>query len=246
MGLKATALEQAKLLELVRIDNALAGVARRRREAQDAANVRDSDATYIDLMRAAESAADRVDDLTRESEHVAHDIAVAMARIERDRSLESAEQSAKDVQALEHEIASLEIRVSLLTDQQAVILANLEDATRELLDARIARDGYHAEQEFGRADARATVTSLDGIEAELRAERRQVISSIPADLAALYERQFERYGYGASHLQGYVTSATGVTLTEADLDRIRRASSDDVLMCPDSNAILVRTKDSGL
>lgn len=246
MGLKATATEQAQLLELVRIDNALAGVARRRREALTASTVRDSDVTYTELMRVAESAADIVDELTRQSEHVAHDLSVALSRIERDRALEASEQSAKDVQALEHEIASLEIRVSLLSEQQATIVTDLEEATRVLLDARIARDGYHAEQEAARADARAAVTGLDGVEAELRAERRQIIATIPADLAALYERQLDRYGYGASHLQGYITSATGVSLTEADLDMIRRSSSDDVIMCPDSNGILVRTQDSGL
>ena len=47
-------------------------------------------------------------------------------------------------------------------------------------------------------------------------------------------------------LQGGVSTASGVTLTGADLQDVRRAAPDDVVLCPDSEAILVRTKESGL
>jgi len=37
-----------------------------------------------------------------------------------------------------------------------------------------------------------------------------------------------------------------VTLTGSDLEMVRRAAPDEVILCPDSNAILVRTAESGL
>jgi predicted nucleic acid-binding Zn-ribbon protein len=65
-------------------------------------------------------------------------------------------------------------------------------------------------------------------------------------LVELYERQRERYGIGASHLRAGISSASGVALTESDLQKIRETPEDTVVLCPDSNAILVRTAESGL
>ena len=69
---------------------------------------------------------------------------------------------------------------------------------------------------------------------------------MPAELLALYEKQRERYGVGASHLRGGVSSASGVALNATDLGAVRAAAPDDVLLCPDSSAILVRTAESGI
>ncbi len=43
-----------------------------------------------------------------------------------------------------------------------------------------------------------------------------------------------------------VSSASGVKLTESDIHNIRQTPADAVILCPDSNAILVRTAESGL
>ncbi len=78
------------------------------------------------------------------------------------------------------------------------------------------------------------------------AKRQELVGSLPEELVALYERQRERYGFGASLLQRGISSASGVALTESDLQQVRQAAPDDVLLCPDSNAILVRTAESGI
>jgi hypothetical protein len=43
-----------------------------------------------------------------------------------------------------------------------------------------------------------------------------------------------------------VSSASGLKLNENDMATVRAAAPDDVILCPDSNAILVRTAESGL
>jgi predicted nucleic acid-binding Zn-ribbon protein len=72
------------------------------------------------------------------------------------------------------------------------------------------------------------------------------VGKLPEELIALYERQRDRYGFGASLLRGGVSSASGLKLNENDMADVRAAAPDDVLLCPDSNAILVRTNESGL
>ena len=89
----------------------------------------------------------------------------------------------------------------------------------------------------------------EGLRAEqeqVAGERERLAASLPGDLVALYEKQRARYGYGASLLRARVSSASGVALTESDLAGIRKAAPDAVLLCPESQAILVRTGESGL
>jgi predicted nucleic acid-binding Zn-ribbon protein len=91
--------------------------------------------------------------------------------------------------------------------------------------------------------------ALAGIEADrttAAAGRREIASKLPADLLALYERQRARYGTGASLLRGGVSQASGVALNQDEMATVRRAAPDDVLICPSSDAILVRTGESGL
>ena len=97
-----------------------------------------------------------------------------------------------------------------------------------------------------RAELVTQSAELESETARQSASRQAIVGGLPDDVYALYERQRERYGVGASHLRGGVSSASGVALTESDLQDIRRASPDEVILCPDSNAILVRTPESGL
>ncbi|MCR8671122.1 hypothetical protein NWP09_08215, partial [Agrococcus sp. HG114] len=88
-----------------------------------------------------------------------------------------------------------------------------------------------------------------GLEEELaaaRTEREQRAAVVPPELLALYERQRARYGIGATLLQRRTSVASGVELTASELYQIRSAADDDVILDPNSSAILVRTEESGL
>lgn len=154
--------------------------------------------------------------------------------------------SAKDAQGLEHELESLRQRRAHLEDIELAIMERLESA--EAAEAQLAQQLDTAEAALD--EARATEASegarWNAEMASLRDSRHSLVASLPEDLVALYERQRERYGIGASHLRGGLSSASGVALTESDLQTIRESSPEAVVMCPDSNAILVRTAESGL
>jgi len=122
----------------------------------------------------------------------------------------------------------LEERDAALAETQAAL---------ESLRARIA------ELETAR-DAELTVITDE--QRHTAANRSTIASKVPADLLALYEKQQARYGTGASLLRGGVSGANGVRLLENELVAIRAAAPDDVLICPSSDAILVRTAESGL
>jgi predicted nucleic acid-binding Zn-ribbon protein len=109
-----------------------------------------------------------------------------------------------------------------------------------------ARDGLAATISEAESARDAELAVIAAERATAAAGRRTIEGKIPADLLALYEKQKARYGTGASLLRGGVSLASGVKLLEDELQKIRAAAPDDVLICPSSDAILVRTGESGL
>ena len=74
-----------------------------------------------------------------------------------------------------------------------------------------------------------------------------VAGGIPADLLALYEqRRVRGGGVGAALLSHRACGGCTITLTGSAFENVRRAASDDVLLCPECDRILVRTDESGI
>jgi predicted nucleic acid-binding Zn-ribbon protein len=87
---------------------------------------------------------------------------------------------------------------------------------------------------------------LDEARENANANRAAIVAKVSPELLALYEKQRQRYGSGASLLRGGVSLASGLALNASDMVVVRAAAPDDVLLCPESSAILVRTGESGL
>ena len=246
MGLKAAPEHQALLLDLQAIDTRLQQLARRsdklpERETVDALTAKQ---TGLQRTRAEQSGA--VEDSRLELTRTEADVEVVRARIARDAERMNTSASVKDVTALEQELESLGRRKSDLEDIELAVMETLEQREADLA----ATDGELSALTAAVAEAiAARDAGLAEIEAErtqVTADRRAIAAKVPADLLALYEKQRERYGTGASHLRGGVSSASGVALAATDMITIRAAAPDDVILCPDSNAVLVRTAESGL
>lgn len=246
MGLKAAPEDQALLLELQELDTRLQQLARRseklpEREVVDALTGQRAER---ERTRAEQSGA--VEDARLELKRTEADVEVVEARIARDAERLSTSASVKDVAALEQELEALGRRKSDLEDIELAVMETLEQREGDLA----ATDGELATLATAIADATtardAALADIEGERSHAAANRQTVAAKVPADLLALYEKQRERYGTGASHLRGGVSSASGVALAQTDMTKIRAAAPDDVILCPDSSAILVRTGESGL
>jgi predicted nucleic acid-binding Zn-ribbon protein len=121
-------------------------------------------------------------------------------------------------------------------EQQDVVVGHLGEQAGAL-------QGRMADLE-GERDA--AMKTIDAERANATGNRSAIAGTVSDELLALYEKQRQRYGSGASLLRGGVSLASGVKLNENDMVAIRAAAPDEVVMCPDSNAILVRTGESGL
>jgi hypothetical protein len=81
----------------------------------------------------------------------------------------------------------------------------------------------------------------------VQGERTRVVADIPADLLALYDKiRADHGGLGAAPLHRGRCQGCQLTLTPADLGRIRTEPADAVVRCEECRRILVRTAESGL
>ncbi len=246
MALKASPDDQALLLDLQAADTKLAQLDHRAKGIPELAMLaslsKEADALRLSLLEQTGA----TDDAKLELSRVDSDVKVVEARIARDSERLQASSSVKDVAALEQELAALRKRLGDLEEIELTVMERLEEqqavvdaTTAQLADVRARA----AEVEAARDAALAAVNAE---RATAAAGRRTIEGKIPADLLALYEKQKARYGTGASLLRGGVSLASGVKLLEDELAVIRAAAPDDVLICPSSDAILVRTGESGL
>lgn len=246
MAVTASPEIQARLLDLAACDLAIQRASVALRGLSDSLHIPTLEAALEAIRGRVHEALVEKESIQAELTRAESDVELVESRIAQDEERLVHTASAKDAQGLEHELDSLKKRRSDLEDIELAIMERLEQADSVLSGLEAER----ATAEGALSDARS---QLDAKSAELTAERTTqkalrgtIVSSLPEDLHALYERQSERYGVGASHLRGGVSSASGVALTESDLQDIRTAAPDEVMLCPDSNAILVRTSESGL
>ena len=246
MPLTASPADQALLLDLQKLDTTLQQLAHKARNLPEIAVLAtiDGDAARLRSRLASEQGA--FEDAEVELKRIESDVSVVEARVARDTQRLSSTSSVKDVQALEGELAALARRTSDLEDLQMDVMERVESlgAVARLTQSELDQiDGRRADATTSRDESLA---GLERERAQVAADRQTLAARVPADLLALYERQRERYGVGASHLRARVSSASGVELTGNDLATVRSAAPDDVLLCPDSNAVLVRTQESGI
>ncbi len=246
MALKASPSEQAVLLDIQAIDTKLQQLYHRAKSLPQHSALQQLAVDNSELLVTLAEQKGVLEDARIELKRVESDVEVVEARISRDSARLQASSSVKDVAALEQELEALRKRQFDLEEIELTVMEKVEQQ-----DAVVGQLGEQAGVLQGRmADLEGERDSATRLIDEERdnasANRSALVANVADDLLALYEKQRQRYGSGASLLRGGVSLASGVKLNENDMVAIRAAAPDDVLLCPDSNAILVRTGESGL
>lgn len=246
MPLKASPDIQKHLLDLQALDTKLRQLGHQATSLPEIAVIAqlssEAEATRAQLRTETGAAEDTRLELGR----IEADVAVVEARIKRDSDRLDTASSVKDVAGLEQELAALRKRQNDLEEIELGVMETLEEREQAAAKTRAALDDLEARITAKEQERDAALTGINSERGHAEANRATIAGKLPDDLLALYERQRDRYGFGASLLQGGVSIASGVKLNANDLDAIRTAAPDDVLICPDSQAILVRTTESGL
>lgn len=246
---KASPEAQLRLLELADLDTELGRLDHRRRTLAEHAELERLVVRSAQVRDAITVADTQLSDLDREQSRAERDVEQVRQRIDKDRDrLDGGKvSSARELESLQSEVASLRRRQG-----------DLEDAVLELMErreaAQSARDSAEAEMATV-ADETATVTaSRDAALAEIGEQtdkagsaRATVAAGVPDELLALYDKLRVQFGgVGAAMLRRGQCEGCHVSLSMVDINAIRTAAPDEVVRCEECRRILVRTADSGL
>ena len=246
MAVKASPDEQAVLLDLQALDTKLRQLDYKAKSLPQHAVIAEI-TKQIETLRVAElERRGAHEDVEIELSRLESDVKVVEARIARDTERAQASSSAKDAQAFEHELVSLRKRQFDLEEIELTVMERLEKRAAELAETTAQLDTLRAQVAAAEAERDAELATIGSERTHTAANRATIAGKVSADLLALYEKQQARYGTGASHLRFGVSSASGVKLLADEMVAIRAAAPDDVIICPSSDAILVRTAESGL
>jgi predicted nucleic acid-binding Zn-ribbon protein len=246
--LKADPTHQLALLDVAELDSRAAQLRHQRAHLPELAEISALEAERTELTDRVRDARIVVDDLTVEQAKADREVEQVKARRERDRTRMDSGQitNPKDLERMQHELVSLERRISTLEDAELEVMEKLEEA-QQVLDGLGIRaddiDARLAELVAARDEKRAGIDrSLD----EVSAARGPATEDLPEDLMALYERLREQKGIGAALLRTRQCGGCNMTLDASELSRIRSAPADEVIRCEECQRILVRTDESGL
>jgi hypothetical protein len=187
--------------------------------------------------------AERLGELERSQKRLEDDIAsIAEKQSSENLKLYSGSITApKELQALQDEIANLGTRQRQLEDQELDLMEQAEPVQAEIDsidERRAALDAEIATLRTSVADAESAVEAE--LAAEL-AERDSIAGGIPAEMLATYEKLRARLGgVAVARLEGSQCLGCHLSLPATEVDAVRHAAPDAVVIHEECGRILVR------
>lgn len=248
-SVKADPFVQLRLLELQALDSALDRLAHRRRTLPELAEIdrleKQVDALHDDTVRAETE----VSDLAREQKKFEDEIEQVRTRRTRDeKHLNSgAVTDSKQLEELQHEVATLNKRQSDLEDSELEVMERAETA-QAALDVIVAeRSRLLAARDDASVARDKAIVEIDDEVTRTTAERTEMAATFPADFLALYEKlRADQGGVGAGAISRGACGGCRLDLMQNEKADIRAAAVDDVLRHEECGRIMVRTAESGI
>jgi predicted nucleic acid-binding Zn-ribbon protein len=234
---------QHRLLDLQACDAALDRLAQRRRTLPELAEIARLQARLAELRDQVVSVETEISDLAREERKIEADIEVVRNRMAKDQQrLDTGSVSSpRELENLQHEIASLTRRRGDLEDLELEQMELHEDADKRLALLQQEAAGLAADLEAAEERRDAAFAEIDRDVAKTTADRSLVAPSLPAELLALYEKiRASSDGIGAAPLKGSRCEGCHLSLSPSDVSRIQSAPADEVVRCEECRRILVR------
>ncbi len=246
--MKADTARQWRLLDLQKLDTRLDQIAHREGALPLTAQVRaaqdevDTGEEEVVLARTAAS------DVDREITRAEVDVQQVRDRAARNQSrLDSGQGSAKDLQALQHELQALARRQGDLEDIELEVMERAEElrATQTLREEGLESARTRLTELAGQRDAE--LGRLSAERDQITADRANIAAGVGQELLDLYTRlRGQLGGTAAAPLAQRRCGGCGLELNQSELGRVRAAADDEVLRHEDCGRILVRTAESGI
>ena len=241
--MKAEVAQQRSLLEVATLDAELSQIAHRATHLPEREAYESIQAEHNAVNDRLATARITLEDLDAQVSRFESEIDAVRQREDRDRKLlSSGATDPKHQSDLQHELETLQRRQSSLEDSLLEVMESREEVDAQLNAELQAIDALQV-------DLASAQLALDAALAEIEQARQQHLSrrdvltaTLDPALSALYERQRAGGGPGAAALLGHRCGACRIEIGRGDLAGITAAAEDEVVRCPECNAILLRVK----
>jgi predicted nucleic acid-binding Zn-ribbon protein len=245
--LNAALSDQWRLLDLQALDSRIDQLAHRRRTLPEHAAIAELLARRDQVRDLLVAAQTQDGDIGREQTKAEADVDQVVQRAERDRRRMESGANPKELEALQHEVASLARRQEELEDAVLEIMERREAVQQRVAELTAERDSAIAELSELESRRDAAMAELDEEAAKIGGERSLVAQSIAPDLVALYEKiRASSDGVGAVALRRGRWEGCRIDQSTTHQSDIKAKPEDAVVRCEDCRRILVRVADSGL
>mgnify|MGYP003779891571 CR=1 FL=1 len=246
--LKADPLRQLRLLDLQALDTRLDQLDHARATLPQHSELTTLAQQSAALDRELALAETALADIQREVAKAESDVQLVRDRAERNqRRLEAGTGTAKDLQALQHELGSLARRQGELEDIELEVMERAEGLEAEVARLQARRSELDATLASVTAARDEAIAGFDAEAAQVGAQRAAVVPNVGEDLLAVYAKiRSSNGGIGAAELRQRRCGGCRLELNQVDLGRFREAPMDEVLRCEECRRILVRTAESGI
>lgn len=239
--MKAELAQQRSLLELAELDAELARLTHR---AANLPEQQEYDAAHGEQRASADrlaALAIAIEDIDGQVKRFEAEIDGVRQREDRDRNLlDSGTVNPKQLEELQHELDTLQRRQASLEDSLLEVMEQREQLAAEQSEEQAKAEGLQANLATAGHNRDAALEEIERVRGQRATRRDEIVAGLDPGLAQLYERQRAASGAGAARLLGRRCGACRIELDRGELARISAAPEDEVVRCPECQAILLR------
>ena len=239
--MKATPSDQLQVLDIQLMDFALATLAHKMAalpEIGELLAVSQRLAVVRDLAIAAQT---QISDIGRELLRSEADVEQVALRLEKDeKRLSDGSSGAKELEKLQHEIGTLQIRRTELEEIELEIMMRIDSIKDRLNELRLEEQVLN--EQTGELTQRrdAAAAALQSEIATIANERQATANGIEKSFLDLYEKIRSNSGTGAAALKEGRCDGCHLAINSVELSRIKNIEADEVVRCEECRCILVR------
>lgn len=230
---------QAALLKLSELDLEIARLRHEIAKAVDSAELQELTEKQTELAGNLLQARTDLENLETEVKRAEEDIRLVEERLTRDKQRLNSTTSSKDAMGIQSEIDSLLRRKTDLENAELVLLSKLEEAESAFSQVSNLRDSCQKQIDELRDQMQKRVDDLKSQGRKASADREIVIAKIPQEILTRYQSLAARQ-VAVGQVLDRACTACRMTLTVGAIDALSNLADDEVGICPECQAIIVR------
>ena len=248
MAVTASSDQQLLLLEIADLDTKLIQLKHQRAALPEVKRVQDLEIELGSVDLKIVAAQTEVFDLESAQEKAETDVEQVEQRIAKDQArLAGGSASPKELESLQHELATLAKRLNELEDVELEVMQQLDDAKSAFEELTHNRNRISGELDQTNQELSTKLAEFDAELTAQESQRATLTEQLPKDLVDLYEKiKTDQGDVGAAKLHRGACQGCHISLDATELNRIKGLPAETVVRCEECRRILVRTAESGL